>query len=58
MFPTSDSWLKSPYVHNCREPRKGRDIEAHEFLGKARLMANNPEPRFVIVEFLEQHAAR
>jgi dienelactone hydrolase len=54
-FSTGDPWFKNPDVRNCWQRRKGRDIEAHEFPGKTHLMANIPEARFAIVEFLGRH---
>lgn len=55
VFSTDDPWFKDPTVRNCWERRRGRDIEAHEFPGKTHLMANIPEARFAILEFLERH---
>jgi dienelactone hydrolase len=55
VFSTDDPWFKDLNVRNCWERRRGHDIEAHEFPGKTHLMANIPEARFAILEFLARH---
>lgn len=58
VFSARDPWFRDPKARNCRDRAKSPKVEVLELPGRDHLVANVPEARRAMIEFLARHTTR